>query len=753
MQSTQVFANRALDRAVTADGLRTGCYNPNPTDGRIPGHTNTILEEFSKRPSSETANPTQKKQMAQAIMRTATIHSPGNDAAYQEVDATQRDIDHFTCMRIIRNVSNYLIGNMITNQYSDWGDFGTVQVTVSSLVDSNISKNLTELQRLAGITPENFTDWFVEAVCSLKDGLKKSAAWHWRDQEERDAPASASSAGAGGGLKQAGAGGGSLGASEGGEGVFGEGPQPKAAAVAPTTIRDLVGNDLSLDKEKGVYAAFVFVKLIGEGVGEIKDTITQYIKSVNAQLPHPADLSKPAYINDLYAKLLAIYDAEQAAPVADVPVRAQPLNPVPQKAAALHPPRPGAGGRWITMDDFTYTGEIGKIFSNIVEAHGIPDLTIMGVYDPAARNIHSQYGQLTEIGMRLAFIDWEASQLNKPKNGYLGADAGFYVFRIETGNTLASGEKELVSTTDLPPEQKQHMTAETFYQNAEHAFAKGFNSYAGVVRSSSLRSGHFFTLFVRKEADGAWEVFAINPLGKPESLLSVTAEVLDPFVTHLTSKGIRIKTQQALVTGFQMRNETCGIWATLIARTLCDVGSIKGLNKFYDLLVSTDASMQNLANINRAVAQDIGLADVVKYRTLRLLAEEKSGIEATLQYYGVDGQREARRQIAALTSSINAVEQELANKFGHDYETILASQKGMVEQKLIKMEENFAKYYAELLEKVVSFSQANPIDFGDFRNKTEQKIAEEDARVAPGIRAFHNRFVQHLADQKAAQRR
>jgi hypothetical protein len=240
LQSTQVFANRALDRAVAADGLRTGYYNPNPADARIPGHTDTILEEFSKRPSSETANPTQKKQMAQAMMRTAAIHSRNRDAAYQQVGVTQRDLDHFTCMRIIRNVSNYLIGNMITNQYSDWGDFGTVQGTVSSLVDSNISKNLTELQRLAGITPENFTDWFVEAVCSLKDGLNKPAAWHWRDQEERAASASASSAGAGGGGVQAGEG----------------GAQPRAAAVAHDTITDQRGNQLPLHGDQGVYTVF-----------------------------------------------------------------------------------------------------------------------------------------------------------------------------------------------------------------------------------------------------------------------------------------------------------------------------------------------------------------------------------------------------------------------------------------------------------------------------------------------------------------
>jgi len=264
--------------------------------------------------------------MAQAIMRTATIHSRNRDAAYQEGGATQRDLDHFTCMRIIRNVSNYLIGNMITNQYSDWGDFGTVQGTVSSLVDSNISKNLTELQRLAGITPENFTDWFVEAVCSLKDGLNKPAAWHWRDQEERAASASASSAGAGGGGVQAGEG----------------GAQPRAAAVAHDTITDQRGNQLPLHGDQGVYTVFKNShELVREGVidkQDVKVNIQGLLQNqLKSQLTHQPNFSDPEYLNDLYAKLSAIYAAEHSAPVVHAPA------PLPVAHFAVPVPAPRAG--------------------------------------------------------------------------------------------------------------------------------------------------------------------------------------------------------------------------------------------------------------------------------------------------------------------------------------------------------------------------------------------------------------------------
>jgi hypothetical protein len=220
-------------------------------------------------------------------------------------------------------------------------------------------------------------------------------------------------------------------------------------------------------------------------------------------------------------------------------------------------------------------------------------------------------------------------------------------------------------------------------------------------------------------------------------------------VTHLTSKGIRIKTHEAVATGFQMRNATCGIWATLIAPTLCDVGSIEGLNKFYDLLVSTDASMQSLANINRAVAQDIGLADAVKYRRLRLLAEEKSDKEATLEYLDYQDKQVANQQIAALTSSINAVNILLAKKFGPNYQQVLAAQKDMIEQKLLTMEKNFAEYYAGLLQEILTFSQRNPLDLGRrAAGMTHEDLEREDARVAPGIQTFHNNFVQYLAAQR-----
>lgn len=589
MQSTQVFANRALDRAVAADGLRTGYYNPNPADARIPDQTDIVLEEFLKRPSSETANPTQKKQMAQAIMRTATIHSPGKDAAYQQVGATKRDIDHFTCMEIIRNVSNYLIENMITNQYRDWGHFATVQGTVSSLVDSNISKKLTELQRLAGITPENFTDWFVEAVYSLKDGLNKPAAWYWRDQEERAASASASSAGAGGGGVQAGAGGRSLGASEDGEGFFGEGPQPKAAAVAHDTITDQRGNQLPLHGDQGVYTVFKIIHGFGLDEPAFKDA---FIENMRAQFKDRLKTYSNAgeYLEDLYNKLLA-YDAKQAAE------KAPPSPPAPVLPAAFAPvfaPQPqvkaAAGaqlGPVVAVDEEKQQQFLSKwFFKPIPGKNGIPllmpldeiqqNLSAMGFLEGVRAGDKETIATFIESflfsrvlpgnsGYSLAngicfplFFKFQKKKYPDSRIMMAFLSLGGLVWRADINDYNESGTRPDTFKFNI----KRAEEVATIIEDAERAGARLiFIPGTGSADDVGGGSSHWYSLNIEIKSEKNIEISVFHTGGYNDELYNPKGiyQRMQELTRFLESKGYTVENLSEVGTRMQKENESCAI--------------------------------------------------------------------------------------------------------------------------------------------------------------------------------------------------
>jgi len=404
-----------------------------------------------------------------------------------------------------------------------------------------------------------------------------------------------------------------------------------------------------------------------------------------------------------------------------------PGNTSPQNNVIPSSSRPPAGPI-LNLEDFGWTPQIKQTIGTLTAN---PDIqSIMSIYDPSKNS----YGEFSEVGMKLAFIEWEASQLGKPRMGFLGTNVGYFQFAlngIPTNNTI--------------PGQKHHNTLQTFYGNANDAFKKGFNSYAGVVRTSGSSGGHYFTLFATKSASG-WDVAAINPLGMPGSKDSAAKEALNPFVEFLKSKGETVHSQQAIAAGLQAGNSTCGFWATIMARALCSEGSLSGLENLYNwLMQQASPSPKNLETIGSAPAQAIILAQITVLKETTSLQDDVKNLTVAISATTNPNEiKNGQDQLADLQKQLREKQAVLAqNQVG------IRAKQIELERKLHIFEGNFANYFITLMQVLVNKSMDsgyNKIADPHHRTGTTQaQLNQYDEHiVTPACKELHKNFVEAI---------
>ena len=385
-------------------------------------------------------------------------------------------------------------------------------------------------------------------------------------------------------------------------------------------------------------------------------------------------------------------------------------------------------GPILDLEDFGWTPQIQQTIGTLTANPEID--SIMSIYDPSTNS----YGEFSEVGMKLAFIEWEASQLGKPRMGFLGTNVGYFQFAlngIPTNNTI--------------PGQKHHNTLQTFYGNANDAFKKGFNSYAGVVRTSGSSGGHYFTLFATKSASG-WDVAAINPLGMPGSKDSAAKEALNPFVEFLKSKGETVHSQQAIAAGLQAGNSTCGFWATIMARALCSEGPTNGLENLYNWLMQQDPpSPENLETLGSAPAQSIKLDQILALKEIISLQQEQEGLQAAIAF---ESDQEAINNAWILYQQLGQKAAEKRTLLGPDEAKIIAHQNDL-EIKLHDFEQNFSKYFITLMQVLVNKSiDSGYNEIADPHHRTGTTQAQlnqyDEHIVTPACKELHKNFVEAI---------
>ena len=404
-----------------------------------------------------------------------------------------------------------------------------------------------------------------------------------------------------------------------------------------------------------------------------------------------------------------------------------PGNTSPQNNVTPSSSRPPAGPI-LNLEDFGWTPQIKQTIGTLTAN---PDIqSIMSIYDPSKNS----YGEFSEVGMKLAFIEWEASQSGKPRMGFLGTNVGYFQFAldgIQTNNTI--------------PGQKHHNTLQTFYGNANDAFKKGFNSYAGVVRTSGSSGGHYFTLFATKSASG-WDVAAINPLGMPGSKDSAAKEALNPFVEFLKSKGETVHSQQAIAAGLQAGNSTCGFWATIMARALCSEGPTNGLENLYNWLMQQDPpSPENLETLGSAPAQSIKLDQILALKEIISLQQEQEGLQAAIAF---EYDQEAINNAWILYQQLGQKAAEKRTLLGPDEAKIIAHQNDL-EIKLHAFEQNFSKYFITLMQVLVNKSiDSGYNEIADPHHRTGTTQAQlnqyDEHIVTPACKELHKNFVEAI---------